>query len=147
MMKKKYILPALGILLVLIQFIRIDKTNPPIEMDKDFLAMTNPPESVKVKIKQACYDCHSNATQYPWYANIAPVSWWIKGHIDNGRKHLNFSTWAEYDKDKQDHKVEENIEMLENQWMPLSSYTWLHPEAKMTDKEWEEMIGFFKSLQ
>lgn len=145
--KRKHILPILGVILVLIQFIRIDKTNPPIDPKLDFVATVNPPAAVGKKIVDACYDCHSHDTAYPWYTNIAPASWWIKGHINNGRKHLNFSTWTEYSKDKQDHKIEECIEMLENKWMPLGSYTWLHPEAKMTDDEHANMIAFFKELK
>lgn len=145
MFKKKYILPALGIILILMQFIRIDKTNPPIDTKLDFLTNANASEAVSAKIVAACYDCHSHDTAYPWYTNVAPVSWWIKGHINGGRKHLNFSNWGEYEKGKQDHKIEECVEMLQNKWMPLGTYTWLHPEAKMTDEEYKEMIAFFKS--
>ncbi len=145
--KRKHIIPILAVIFVLIQFIRIDKTNPPIDPKLDFVATVNPPQVLKTKIIDACYDCHSNDSKYPWYTNIAPVSWWIKGHINGGRKHLNFSTWNQYSKDKQKHKLEESVEMLENKWMPLGSYTWLHPEAKMTDTEREDMISFFKKMQ
>lgn len=146
MLKRKYILPILGVIFLLIQFIRIDKTNPPIDPNLDFLAAVNPPDVIGKRIKNACYDCHSHHTEYPWYTNVAPLSWWIKGHINGGRKHLNFSTWTTYEKGKQEHKIEECVEMLEKKWMPLFSYTWLHPEAKMTDYEREEMIAYFKSL-
>lgn len=146
-LKRKHILPILGVILILIQFIRIDKTNPPIDPKMDFIATMNPPQAVKEKMKAACYDCHGHTTKYPWYTNIAPVSWWIKGHINNGRKHLNFSTWNDYPKGKQEHKIEESIEMLENKWMPLGTYTWLHPEAKMTDAERQSMVTYFKSLK
>jgi len=145
--KRKHILPILAALLVLIQFIRIDKTNPPVDASLDFLATMNPPEATKLMIKNACYDCHAHTTKYPWYTNIAPVSWWIKGHITNGRSHLNFSTWRNYDADKRAHKIEECIEYVENAWMPLNSYTWLHPEAKMTDDDRQSMVNYLKSLK
>ena len=146
-LKRKHILPILGVILILIQVIRIDKTNPPVDSKLDFFTAYNAPESVKTKIIAACYDCHSNATKYPWYTNIAPFSWWIQGHINGGRKHLNFSTWGDYEKGKQQHKVEECIEYVENAWMPLVSYTWLHPEAKMTDVERQAMVDYFRSLK
>ena len=147
MFKKKYIWPAIGIIFILIQFIRIDKTNPPIDPKLDFLTTVNPPAEISTKIKAACYDCHSHHTSYPWYTNVAPLSWWIKGHINGGRKHLNFSKWTEYEEKKQDHKLEECVEMLEKKWMPLGTYTWLHSEAKLTDIERNDMISYFKSLQ
>jgi len=147
MLKRKYILPALGVLLILIQFIRIDKTNPASDPQQDFVAVVNPPENVREIIVAACYDCHSNQTSYPWYTNVAPVSWWIKGHINNGRKNLNFSTWGAYSQDKKEHKLEECAEVVGNGWMPLGSYTWLHAEAKLTDEKRIELIGYFQSLQ
>ena len=147
MLKKKYIWPAIGIILILIQFIRIDKTNPPIEPTLDFVTTVNPPVEMGNKIKAACYDCHSHNTSYPWYTNVAPLSWWIKGHINGGREHLNFSEWNKYSDDKKNHKLEEGVEMLEKKWMPLFTYTWLHPEAKLTDEERGNMISYFKSLK
>jgi hypothetical protein len=147
MVKKKYIWPALGIIFILIQFIRIDKTNPSIDPTLDFIKTINAPAEIASKIQISCYDCHSHETSYPWYTNIAPLSWWIKGHINGGREHLNFSEWNKYSKDKQKHKLEEGVEMLEKKWMPLFTYTWLHSEAKMTDVERESMISFFEGLK
>ena len=146
-LKRKHILPILGIVFILIQFIRIDKTNPPIDPKLDFISTMNTPEDVGNKIVAACYDCHSHDSKYPWYTNIAPVSWWIKGHINGGRKHLNFSTWKEYSNGKQEHKLEECVEMLEKKWMPLFTYTWLHSDAKLTDAERTDMIEYFKNIQ
>ena len=146
MFKRKYIGPALILILVVMQFFRIDKTNPPVDMNQDFISIMNPPKEIAVNLKAACYDCHAHTTKYPWYANIAPVSWWIKGHINNGRKHLNFSSWGTYSEDKRMHKIEENIEFLENAWMPLKSYTWLHSDAKLSDEERKAMVDYFKNL-
>lgn len=141
---KRRILYILIAALVLIQFSRIDKTNPPVDAKLDFINMTNPPVEVAATLKNACYDCHSHETAYPWYTNVAPLSWWIKGHINGGLKHLNLSTWGNYDAKKKEHKMDEAIEYVEKKWMPLSSYTWLHPEAKLTDDQRTELIGFFK---
>lgn len=96
---KRILLGLVGLLLV-IQFFRIDKTNPPVNQAKDFIKLSSPPAKVAQLLKDACYDCHSHETKYPWYTNIAPVSWWIKNHIDHGREHLNFSVWADYEAKK-----------------------------------------------
>lgn len=82
---KKKILIALAIILVGIQFIRIDKQNPTIVAGNDFIVINDTPEDVATLLKTACYDCHSNETKYPWYTNISPISWFVKHHIDEGR--------------------------------------------------------------
>ena len=133
--------------LIIIQFFRIDKTNPSFDVNNDFIAINNPPEEVKSMLKNACYDCHSYESVYPWYTNIAPVSFWVKGHIDNGRKHLNFSEWGTYNEDRIDHKLEEGIEYVHEGWMPLSSYTWVHTDAKLSDDDRNRLVGYFESLR
>ena len=148
-MKKylKYIGIALVVFLIVAQFFPIDKTNPPADMTKDFISMTNPPDQIVEHIKVACYDCHSHHTKYPWYTDVAPVSWWIKGHMKNATKHLNFSTWGDYSQKKKDHKLDECIDFVEKNWMPLLIYKIAHPESKLTDDERANMITFFKSLK
>ncbi|MEZ5049798.1 MAG: heme-binding domain-containing protein [Saprospiraceae bacterium] len=93
----------------------------------------------------ACYDCHSYETVYPWYVQFAPVSWFMKHHIDEGRHHVNFSTWGDYPDNKKSHKLEECIEMINEGEMPLSSYVLMHSEAKWTDEEKSKVLQFFKS--
>lgn len=144
-MTKRNIILAVVAILVVMQFFRIDKTNPTADPAKDFITAENPPAEMASLLKDACYDCHSYHTKYPWYTNIAPVSWWIKGHIDHGVEHLNFSTWTDYDADKRSHKLEEIAEEVEEKHMPLKSYTWLHPEAKMTDEQRTAMEEWAKS--
>lgn len=143
---RRNILLALLALLIIMQFFPIDKTNPPVESGKDFLQQTNAPLMAQRLFKDACYDCHSNEVKYPWYTNIAPLSFWIAGHIRNGKRQVNFSTWADYPSSKQKHKIEECIEVLEEKRMPLTSYTLLHPEAKMSAKEQTELINWLKNL-
>ncbi|NQX98924.1 MAG: heme-binding domain-containing protein, partial [Flavobacteriales bacterium] len=83
-MKKKIGIAVLAIIIIL-QFFRIDKVNPEAVLANDFIVNTNPDEKTIKLLKSACYDCHSNTTEYPWYSNIAPVSWWLKDHIDEAR--------------------------------------------------------------
>lgn len=143
----KKILIILFVLFIIIQFFRIDQTNPPINKGMDFLTAKRTPEALATNIRNACYDCHSNETKYPWYTNIQPVAWFMKSHIDEGRKHLNFSTFATYEPKRQAHKLEECVEMIEKGEMPLESYILGHPEAKLTAVEKKEMMDYFKKIQ
>ncbi len=93
-MKKLFFL--LVVAFALLQFFQIDKTNPPVDKNMDFLTIKKTPEDVAQLIKTSCYDCHSNESVYPWYTNIQPFGWFIKDHIEEGRKELNFSTFATY---------------------------------------------------
>jgi len=136
---------ALLVIFLIMQFFRIDKSAPQVDPKLDFLEMTNPSDEVKALIKDACYDCHSYETVYPWYSNIAPVSWWTKHHVDEGREELNFSVWAEYSLKKADHKLEECAEEVEEGEMPLSSYTVTHSEAKLSKEQKESLEEFFNS--
>lgn len=144
-MNKKKLILQLAIVIGVLQFFQIDKENPPVEQSKDFIAMTNPSIEVANILKTSCYDCHSHETKYPWYTSVSPLSWWIKHHINDGRKHLNFSTWADYDAKKQDHKLDEGIEEVEEGEMPLNSYLWAHSESKLTPEQKETLLEFFES--
>lgn len=141
------VLIGILVILVLIQLIRIDKTNPPVETANDFITIANPPQDVALILKESCYDCHSNTTIYPWYTNVAPVSWWLKNHINDGRKHLNFSEWRNYTAKKADHKLEETVEMVEEGEMPLTSYTLLHPKAKLTPAQRDKLVAWLKDYR
>lgn len=134
------------LLLIIIQFFQVDKTNPPIDKNKDFMTIATPPAAIATTLKNACYDCHSHETTYPWYMNISPVSWWIKGHINGGREHLNFSTWGDYSESKAKHKLEECYEMVEKGAMPFTSYVVMHPKAKMTSAEKTTFINWCKEM-
>src|SRR5690606_40665170 len=82
----KKVLVVLLVAFIIIQFFPIDRENPPINKGMDFLTIKNTPESTAALIRNGCYDCHSNETKYPWYTNIQPVAWFLKSHIDEGRK-------------------------------------------------------------
>ncbi|MCO6480949.1 MAG: heme-binding domain-containing protein [Phaeodactylibacter sp.] len=137
---------ALLAALVIIQFFGIDKTNPPVNQSEEFMTLAAPPADVAQLIKDACYDCHSHETKYPWYTNIEPVSWWIKDHIEHGREHLNFSAWGAYDAEKKAHKAEECGEEVEKGKMPLKSYLPMHPEARLSDAQRERLSSWFMAL-
>jgi hypothetical protein len=143
----KKILIGLLVVLVAIQFIRIDKDNPPVEESQEFMTLTNPPAEIATLMKTACYDCHSHETKYPWYTNVSPVSWWVKDHIDEGREHLNFSVWGTYSAKKAAHKLEECYEEVEEGHMPLPSYLWVHSEAKLSEEQVNLLVSWFKEKE
>ena len=146
-MKAKFSIGII-VLLVLIQFVPVKKNQGVSEDGMDIFSYYNVDENdsaVKV-IKSSCYDCHSNTTAYPWYNNIAPVSWYLAKHINNGKKHLNFTEWDYMDDPKKEHKIEECIEMITEDEMPLTSYTLVHRDAKLSSEEKALLLSFFKGL-
>lgn len=143
----KKILVVILVAFIIIQFFPIDKTNPAPTPGMDFLKIKKTPPEVANIINTSCYDCHSNETKYPWYASIAPSSWFLKNHINEGRKHLNFSTFAVYEPKIQAHKLEECIEMVEKKEMPLESYYIGHQDAKLTDEQRKILIQYFKKVK
>lgn len=144
---KKKILLFLLFLLIVFQFFRIDKSTKPIDLSTDIVALTKPDAEIASVLKISCYDCHSNQPSYPWYTNIAPVSWWIKHHINEGSHHLNFSEWGSYTQKRKDHKLDECIEMVEEDEMPMTSYTLMHKDAKLSPAQKTLLLNWFKSLK
>ena len=132
---------------IIIQFFPIDKTNPAMNDGMDFLKIKNTPEPIAKLIRNSCYDCHSNETKYPFYSNIQPVAWLLKNHIDEGRKELNFSTFATYEPKRQAHKLEEAAEYVEQKNMPLESYTLGHSDAKLSDEQRKQLVNYFRMVQ
>ncbi len=145
-MKTRKWLLALAGLLVVMQLFRIDKSVPASDPAMDFIAVTRPPEEIVSTLKVACYDCHSYETRYPWYAEVAPVSWWLKNHVNEGRHHLNFSTFGARSDRDQLHGIKECVKMLEEGEMPLNSYTWTHADARLSDAQRAQMVAWFKGL-
>ncbi|MEH6679838.1 MAG: heme-binding domain-containing protein [Sediminicola sp.] len=137
----KKILIALIVVLIGIQFIRPEKN---LSDDNTYGLATVHKVPVKVDhlLKVACNDCHSNKTEYPWYAEVQPVAWWLADHVEDGKRHLNFSTFTKLPIAVQNHKFEEVVEMVEEREMPLDSYTYLglHPGADLSDDERRMLI-------
>ncbi|PZU90987.1 MAG: cytochrome C [Chryseobacterium sp.] len=143
----KKILIVLLAVFIIIQFFPIDKMNPATNDGMDFLKIKDTPESISKIIQNSCYDCHSNKTRYPFYSNIQPIAWLLKNHIDEGRKELNFSTFATYEPKRQAHKLEEAAEYVEQKKMPLESYLLGHQDAKLTDEQRKQLADYFRKVQ
>jgi hypothetical protein len=127
----KIILIVLVVALVVIQFIPVQKTNPPVTGEIDA------PESVMKVFKTSCYDCHSNEVVWPWYSRVAPASWLVAYDVNEAREEYNFSEWSSYNAEERMDNREEIWEEVEEGHMPLWYYVLLHPEAKLSveDKE------------
>ncbi|MEX0315760.1 MAG: heme-binding domain-containing protein [Allomuricauda sp.] len=141
---------AIFLLIVLIgmQFYRPGKNEADLKTYvAAFESETSPSEEVKVILKTACYDCHSSNTRYPWYNNIAPISYWLDHHIEEGKEHLDFSEWESYTVKKKDHKLEELIEEVEEGEMPLNSYTWTHQDARLTEDQKKLLMDWAKKAR
>lgn len=105
------------------------------------------PDPVMTVLQAACYDCHSDRTVYPWYSRIQPVGWWLDDHIRSGKAALNFDEFTSYTLRKQQHKFESIVEQLEQNEMPLPSYTWMHREARLTPAERERVVVWAKQYE
>ncbi|TRZ43645.1 heme-binding domain-containing protein [Robertkochia solimangrovi] len=138
----KKILVFLLLVLILMQFFQPEKNHSDTTPPTDIIMTLHPSEEVEAILTNACYDCHSNNTNYPWYANVAPVSYWLNDHIEDGKRKLDFSKWDSYSDKRKSHKLEEVIELVRDRHMPLDSYTWMHPEAKLTDDQINQLIAW-----
>ena len=144
-MKRKLLLACL-LAVLLIQLIRPERTAEPVDPLTDLIAVTKPSAEVEAILRMACYDCHSGQPRYPWYANVAPISWWLQHHVNEGREHFDVSSWGKASVKKRDHKVKEAVEMLEEGEMPLPSYTWTHADARLSEAQRATLMAYFRSL-
>ena len=138
----KKILIVLLVIIVIIQFIH-PKRNKTKEVQPYAVSNLYPaPENVNSILVKACLDCHSNNTRYPWYTNFQPFDWWITNHIRDGKKALNLDEYTNKSLRYQFHKMEEIVEMVKDDKMPIKSYKWVHKDAKLTTEEKSALIGW-----
>src|SRR6185369_2288181 len=122
----KRIVLALAVIFVLMQLYRPSRDNPPVDQSKTMEKSMQIPANVQAILSRACSDCHSSKTTYPWYSNVAPVSWFLASHIEDGRREMNMSEWATYSAKKKRRKLQEICEQVNKKEMPLPSYLWMH---------------------
>ena len=142
----KKVLLGLLVVLILIQFIRPEKNNSKNEMNAMSTVTEIPVEVTKI-IQTSCADCHTNSTNYPWYSEIAPVSWYLAQHVKEGKEHLNFSEWTTYNKDQQEHIINDLKEVLNDREMPLKSYLLIHKDTKLTENQYQIMYDWANSIK
>ena len=119
-------------LFVIAQVIRPARTNPAADPALAIESHVQVDPKVSAILDRSCADCHSNKTRWPWYTNVAPVSWFVIDHVNHGREHVNLSEWGKYDRRDQDGKLRQICREVTNGAMPLSSYTPMHPGSALT---------------
>lgn len=138
---------ALALIFVGIQFIRPTRTNPPINQAETIQAKLNVPPEIDAILARSCNDCHSNQTDWVWYSNIAPGSWLMSQHVEEGRRELNFSEWGKLSPGKSSRKLEEICDQVEAGEMPIWNYVLLHPSAHLTDADKKMLCDWAKREQ
>ena len=128
----KWLIICLVVLFLAIQFVRPARTNPAVDESQTIFARTQMTPQVAAIFNRSCADCHSNKTVWPWYTNVAPVSWFIVNHVNEARPLLNLSEWGKLDRDRQSRKLQQICDQVSDGAMPLSTYTPLHPGSKLT---------------
>jgi len=127
---------AIAVLMVLvaIQWVPIDRTNPPAKLE------IAAPANVRAVLERSCFDCHSNRTKWPWYSRVAPASWFVIRHVDDARKDLNMTEWPMFDVQAQLFYLGEMKKQIADENMPLASYLLLHRDAKLSDADRELLL-------
>lgn len=129
---------GVGLLAVVlsIQLVPVERSNPPVRTAID------PPDDVERILRRACWDCHSNETEWPWYAYVAPVSWYVADDVHEARDDMNFTDWPADDPEEARDLVEEIGEQIEDDAMPPDSYRWMHPEARLTPEQRQTLVDW-----
>jgi hypothetical protein len=135
------------LLLVVIQFIRPPRNRSAKIMPTDITKMYDMPDTLRIYFRTACYDCHSNETNYPWYSNIQPVGWVLANHIEKGKHDLNFSEFGSYSIRKQQSKLQAIANSIHDGTMPLSSYTIFHRNTRLTDDVKASIIDWANKIK
>ena len=133
--------------LIIVQFFAIDRTNPPISEGETLEAAVAVPADVSQILGRSCNDCHSHKTVYPWYSYVQPSGWFLRGHIDDARRHLNFSKFNTYEPKKKAKKLEEICEEVEAGAMPLPSYLWIHGDAALSKSDAAALCSWAKEAR
>ncbi len=118
-----------------IQLVRPARTNPPTDAARTLMAVTHAPAEVQSVLERGCHDCHSHDTIWPWYSNVAPVSWLVIDDVNHGRRHFNYSDWAQYDRDKIPQLLKDICEQTRKGEMPLPFYLWMHHDSRLSDRD------------
>jgi hypothetical protein len=138
----KNILFTSGILFIALQFIRpVHNINGQVQTT-DISKVITIPDTVHILLKNACYDCHSNNTDYPWYSNVQPMGWLLAYHIKKAKNQLNFSEFGGYSQRRQLSKLDGIANSIKDDIMPLKSYKIMHKSAQLSGDEKSLLINW-----
>lgn len=142
---KKVLLILLAIFVV-IQFFPTQKNISTAQQPNNINNVFTVPSDVDKILRTSCYDCHSNNTKYPWYNKVQPVAWFLAGHVQDGKRKLNFDEFATYAQEKSLHKLGEVRENILEGEMPLKSYTLIHKDAILSDAQKQIVVNWVNTL-
>jgi hypothetical protein len=130
----KGLLVVVSVVFVGLQFFGPARTNPPVDAAQTLHAKSPIPQDVKAVLDRSCWNCHSNQTHWPWYSYVAPMSWMVIGHVEDGRSVLNFTEWS-YSPEEGADLMDSVCAQVKRGRMPLREYTWMHWRAAVTEEE------------
>jgi len=136
-------IPAIAIAgFAMLQLTNVARTNPPVVPGHDLFSTNAPPPQIAAMLRGACYDCHSHETHWPWYGNVAPVSWWLDSHVRDARQELNFSEWPHDNPQRAGKKWNRVADAVRDGDMPLPSYARVHKAARLTDEQRKQLADW-----
>ena len=136
----------LTLVLIGIQFIPTQHNQSDIVPDSDITKIYRIPDQVATILRNSCYDCHSNNTRYPWYSKVQPIGMWMADHINHAKEELNFNEFGDYSVKRKKKKLKEITEEIEEDEMPLPSYTWIHRDAQLSKDDKKALISWATDL-
>ena len=139
---RRVALRGLGILLLIVvalQFVRPERTNPPVDPTARMQVHVQVPADVQAILDRSCRDCHSNETRWPWYSAVAPMSFLLVHDVTEGRDELNFSEWSDYDAETEGKQLQHICEEVRDGDMPIQAYALVHPQAKLSSQDVERL--------
>jgi hypothetical protein len=125
-----------------IQFIRPERLNPSTKAGADLGSITQLPAQVRGILERSCYDCHSNATRWPWYSAVAPASWLVAGDVNEGREHMNFSEWGTYPAGRRISRLEMIATEVDKGSMPPAAYLLVHRSAALSPEDRNALLAW-----
>lgn len=143
----KIIALVLLVVFVSIQFVPTEINQSNVVPKTDFMLVNNVPNTIKNKLQDSCYDCHSNNTTYPWYNKIQPVAYILENHIKEGKAELNFNEWDSLSNRRKNSKLKSIISQIKDDKMPLSSYTLIHRNSIFSEVRKQEVIEYLTELK
>lgn len=143
----KWFFIILGVPFLILQFIRPDRNHSDQRPTAHISQAFPIPPDVQTILERSCLDCHSNNTDYPWYAEVQPVGWWLQSHIDDGKDELNFDEFASYRPMRQFTKLQQIAEEIEEEAMPLPSYVFMHSDSRLSTDQKEVLTEWVTAMR
>ncbi|MEN8122979.1 MAG: heme-binding domain-containing protein [Bacteroidota bacterium] len=145
-MIKKIIVAIILVIIIIPQLIPVDRPENNDDKTNDLIANNKIPDTIASLLKSSCYDCHSNQTIYPWYANIAPISWLVVRDVKLGREELNFSDWETLSKMYKAKQLNNLSEEVEEGKMPMPIYLITHGDAKLSEQKKAALVNWSETF-